>query len=229
MRFVQMLASLKTRRLASRKKFQVATWGELSLVKTPWKGLGFRQAMNEITLILQAAGRGETQASEKLLPLVYQELRRLAAVRMANESAGQTLQPTALVHEAWVQLVRDGDRTWQNRAHFFGAAAEAMRRILIDKARRKSRLKHGGGQVRLDIGELELAETTPDDNILLINEALERLEKEDPEQARITVLKFFGGLNNEEVAENLGIGVRTVGRQWACAKTWLFRWIRMRN
>ena len=185
--------------------------------------------MNEITLILQAAGRGETQASEKLLPLVYQELRRLAAVRMANESAGQTLQPTALVHEAWVQLVRDGDRTWQNRAHFFGAAAEAMRRILIDKARRKSRLKHGGGQVRLDIGELELAETTPDDNILLINEALERLEKEDPEQARITVLKFFGGLNNEEVAENLGIGVRTVGRQWACAKTWLFRWIRMRN
>jgi RNA polymerase sigma factor (TIGR02999 family) len=182
--------------------------------------------MSEITLVLESIGRGEREASEKLLPMVYDELRRLAAVRLAQEAAGQTLQPTALVHEAWLQLVRDGDRTWQNRAHFFGAAADAMRRILIDKARRKSRLKHGGGQSRLDIADLELAEKTPDDNILLIDEALKKLTEEDPEQARIVVLKFFGGLTNEEVAENMGIGERTVDRQWACAKARLFRWIR---
>ena len=185
--------------------------------------------MNEITLVLRAVVRGESRASEELLPLVYDELRRLAAARMAQESSGQTLQPTALVHEAWLQLVGEGDRTWQNRAHFFGAAADAMRRILIDKARRKSRLKHGGGQSRLNIDELELAETTPDDNVLLINEALEKLEKEDPEQARVVVLKFFGGLTNQEVAESLGIGERTVDRQWACAKARLFRWIREKN
>jgi RNA polymerase sigma factor (TIGR02999 family) len=182
--------------------------------------------MSEITLVLQSIGRGESEASEKLLPMVYDELRRLAAARMAQESAGQTLQPTALVHEAWLQLVHGGDRTWQNRAHFFGAAADAMRRILIDKARRKSRLKHGGGQPRLDITDLELTETTPDDNILLIDEALKNLAQEDPEQARIVVLKFFGGLTNEEVAENMGVGERTVDRQWACAKARLFRWIR---
>lgn len=181
--------------------------------------------MNDITLMLQAVGRGEKQASEELLPLVYEELRRLAAARMAQEAAGQTLQPTALVHEAWLQLVGAGDRSWQNRAHFFGAAADAMRRILIDKARRKSRLKHGAGQARLNIEDLDLAETAPDDNVLLIDEALRRLEQEDPEQARIVVLKFFGGLTNQEVAENLGIGERTVDRQWACAKARLFRWI----
>lgn len=158
--------------------------------------------------------------------MVYEELRRLAAARMAQEAAGQTLQPTALVHEAWLQLVGDKERTWHNRAHFFGAAADAMRRILIDKARRKSRLKHGGGRVRLDIEDLDLAGTTPDDNVLLINEALGKLEQEDPEQARIVVLKFFGGLTNQEVAESLGLGERTVDRQWACAKARLFRWIR---
>jgi len=182
--------------------------------------------MSDITLTLQAAGRGDKQAAEELLPLVYEELRRLAAARMAQEAAGQTLQPTALVHEAWLQLVGAGDRSWQNRAHFFGAAADAMRRILIDKARRKSRLKHGAGQARLNVEDLDLAETTPDDNVLLIDEALIRLEQEDPEQARIVVLKFFGGLTNQEVAENLGIGERTVDRQWACAKARLFRWIR---
>jgi RNA polymerase sigma factor (TIGR02999 family) len=182
--------------------------------------------MSEVTLLLEAIGRGERQTTEKLFPVVYEELRRLAAARMAQENAGQTLQPTALVHEAWLQLVGEGGRSWQNRAHFFGAAADAMRRILIDKARRKSRLKHGGGQSRLDIDDLELAETTPDDNILLINEALELLEKEDPEQARVVVLKFFGGLTNLEVAESLGIAERTVDRQWACAKARLFCWIR---
>src|SRR6476659_4010152 len=130
----------------------------------------------EVTQVLQASGRSEEGAAEKLLPLVYAELRRLAGARMANEMAGQTLQPTALVHEAWLRLVNDGDRTWQNRAHFFGAAAEAMRRILIERARHKSRIKRGGGQVRLDIDDLELAETTPDDKVLLVDEALERLK-----------------------------------------------------
>lgn len=182
--------------------------------------------MSEITLMLEAVTQGRKQASEDLLPLVYDELRRLAAVRMAGESAGQTLQPTALVHEAWLQLTGGGSRSWQNRAHFFGAAADAMRRILIDKARRKSRLKHGGGQVRVNCQEIDLVETTPDDNVVLIDEALRRLEREDREQARVVVLKFFGGLTNQEVAETLGVGERTVDRQWACAKARLFKWIR---
>src|SRR5438093_880341 len=126
--------------------------------------------MSDVTLLLQAAGRGEDGSLEELLPLVYKELRILAAARMAQEAAGHTLQPTALVHEAWLRLVSDEDRTWRNRAYFFGAAAEAMRRILIEHARRKSRLKHGGGQQRLDIADLELADTTPDEKILLIND-----------------------------------------------------------
>jgi len=177
----------------------------------------------EITQVLQAIGRSEQGASEKLLPLVYAELRRLAAARMAQEMSGQTLQPTALVHEAWLRLVKDGDRTWQNRAHFFGAAAEAMRRILIERARHKSRLKHGGGQSRLNIEDLELAETTPDDKVLLVDEALAHLKVEDPELERIVVLKFFGGLSNSEIAETLGLPNRTLDRQWAYARTWLFR------
>jgi RNA polymerase sigma factor (TIGR02999 family) len=182
--------------------------------------------MSEITLLLQAAESGQSQASEKLLPLVYEELRRLAAARMAQEAAGQTLQATALVHEAWLRMVGEGDRTWQNRAHFFGAAAEAMRRILIDRARRKSSLKHGGGKQRLDIEELELADTTPDEKVLLVNEALEQLEADQPERARVVVLKYFGGLTNQEVAEALDIGERSVDRHWMCAKSWLFRKIR---
>jgi RNA polymerase sigma factor (TIGR02999 family) len=175
--------------------------------------------------MLQAASRGERLASEELLPLVYEELRRLAAARMTHEQHGQTLQATALVHEAWLELVGGGDRSWENRAHFFGAAAHAMRRILMLKARRKARFKHGGGQVRLNIDDVEVAAQTPDDNVLLLNEALERLEKEDPEQARIVVLKYFGGLTNEEVAKSLDLSPRTVDRQWACAKVWLFQWM----
>jgi RNA polymerase sigma factor (TIGR02999 family) len=182
--------------------------------------------MSEITLVLRAISRGDSRASEELLPLVYDELRRLAGMRMAREAAGQTLQPTALVHEAWLRLVNDGDRTWQNRAHFFGAAAEAMRRILIDNARRKSTLKRGGGQDRLNIEDLELAAATPDDRILLIDQALQRLETDDPDSARIVVLKFFGGLTNKEVGKTLGVTERTVERQWAYAKAWLFQSIR---
>ena len=182
--------------------------------------------MSEITLVLQAIGRGESQASTDLLPLVYEELRHLAAARMARENAGQTLQPTALVHEAWLRLVADGERSWENRAHFFGAAAEAMRRILIDKARRKAGLKHGGGQERLNVDDLQLTAATADDKILLVNEALERLEVEDPESARIVMLKFFGGLTNQEVAKILGVTERTVERDWAYAKACLFDSIR---
>ena len=178
---------------------------------------------DQVTHVLQAIGRSEEGASEKLLPLVYAELRRLAGARMAHEMADQTLQPTALVHEAWLRLVSDGDRTWQNRAHFFGAAAEAMRRILIERARHKSRLKHGGGQARLNIEDLELAQTTPDDKVLLVDEALMRLKVEDPELERIVVLKFFGGLSNEEIAETVGLSKRTLDRQWAYARAWLFR------
>lgn len=177
----------------------------------------------DVTLTLAAVGRGEKQASETLLLLVYDELRRMATIRMAGEAAGHTLQPTALVHEAWVRLVENGARTWENRGHFFAAACEAMRRILIENARRKAAMKRGGGRERLDSSEIELAATTPDEKVLLINEALEQLEAEYPERARIVVLKYFGGLTNKEVAETLGIGERSVDRHWFCAKNWLFR------
>jgi RNA polymerase sigma factor (TIGR02999 family) len=182
--------------------------------------------MNDITQVLQSLGNLNGGASEALLPLVYNELRHLAAARMAQELAGQTLQPTALVHEAWLKLVEDRDRTWQNRAHFFGAASEAMRRILIENARRKSALKRWGGQARVDMEGLDIAETTPDDKVLLINDALERLQANDPERAQIVVMKFFGGLTNQEVAGSLGITERTVERRWAHAKAWLFETIK---
>ena len=178
--------------------------------------------MSDITLVLDAINRGESQAAEKLLPLVYGELRNLAAARMFQERAGHTLQPTALVHEAWLRLVKEEERTWQNQAHFFHAAAEAMRRILIEHARRKAAVKHGGGQQRMDIADLECAAPPPDEKILLIDEALEKLAREHPERAKIVVMKFFGGMTNEEVAAALGLGERTVYRHWECAKLWLF-------
>jgi RNA polymerase sigma factor, TIGR02999 family len=182
--------------------------------------------MSDVTLVLAAVGRGEMQASEELLPLVYEELRRIAAARMASEAAGQTLQPTALVHEAWLRLVQDKDRTWQNRWHFFGAAAEAMRRILIDNARRKARIKHGGGQQRLNLDDLELAETTPDEKLLLLNDSLEDLGRDHPDLARIISLKFFTGLTNREIAETVGLGESTVERHLFQAKRLLFRRIK---
>lgn len=179
--------------------------------------------MSDITLVLDAINRGESQASEKLLPLVYSELRNLAAARMIHESAGHTLQPTALVHEAWLRLTGDSKQNWKSRAYFFAAAAEAMRRILVEHARRKARLKHGGGQERLNVEDLELAVTTPDDKILMVNDALESLERSNPERARVVVLKFFGGMTNKEVADTMEIGERSVDRHWVCAKAWLFQ------
>jgi RNA polymerase sigma factor, TIGR02999 family len=182
--------------------------------------------MSEITQVLHAIGRGEERASEELLPLVYNELRRHASARMAHEAAGQTLQPTALVHEAWLRIFDGGEQRWQNRAHFFGAAAEAMRRILIENARKKSRLKRGGNQRLLDVDQLEIAATTPEEKVLLIDDALERFQLQDPEKARVVVLKFFGGLTNQQVAEALQVTERTVERHWAYAKAWLFQAIR---
>jgi RNA polymerase sigma factor (TIGR02999 family) len=178
--------------------------------------------MSQVTMILQAIGRGESQATDELLPLVYDELRQLAAARMAREQAGQTLQPTALVHEVWLRLAGNTAQSWQNRAHFFGAAAEAMRRILIERARRKSRLKRGSGQALLNIADLDVMAAMPDDKVLLVDEALAQLEAEDPEKARIVSLKFFAGLTNEQIAELLNVNERTVRRQWNFARAWLF-------
>ena len=182
--------------------------------------------MSETTHSVEAISAGESLASEQLLPLVYEELRRLAAARMSQEAAGHTLQPTALVHEAWLRLMGGQNNSWENRAHFFGAAAEAMRRILIERARRKSTLKRGGDLARVDIEGLDLAAAGADDKILLINEALEKLQAQDPEKARIVMLKFFGGLTNGEVAQSLGVNERTVERQWAFAKTWMYQAIK---
>lgn len=179
--------------------------------------------MTDVTQVLQAAGRGDKGALSDLFPLIYAELRKIAAARMAGESPGHTLQPTALVHEAWLRLTKGEDQTWQNRAHFFGAAAEAMRRILVEHARRKAALKHGGGQQRLNIEDLDPAQATPDEKILLIDEALEELERINSERARVVVLKFFAGMTNNEVAETLHISRSTVDRHWECARTWLFQ------
>jgi RNA polymerase sigma factor (TIGR02999 family) len=185
--------------------------------------------MSDITMILQAVSRGENQAAEELLPHVYEELRKLAAARMARESSGQTLQPTALVHEAWLRLMHNREANWRDRSYFFAAAAEAMRRILVENARRKARLKHGGGQERLNIEQVDLPQTEPEEELLRINEALELLEKENPERAQVVVLKYFSGMTNEEVAEALGIGERTVRRHWVCAKDWLFEKIHVKD
>jgi RNA polymerase sigma factor (TIGR02999 family) len=183
-----------------------------------------KQAAEHITTVLQAAdSRGS--GCEALLPLVYQELRQMAAARMAQEAA-QTLQATALVHEAWLRLFNGNARVWQNRQHFFAAAAQAMRRILIERARRKLSLKRGGGQEILNIEDLNIAESPPDERILLIDEALERLKAKDPELAKVVTLKFFGGLTNAEVADMLGVTERTVDNKWAFAKAWLMKNIR---
>lgn len=174
----------------------------------------------------EAVPPGQPHSGEELLPLVYEELRRLAAAKMADESGTQTLQPTALVHEAWLRLNGPNQPGWQNRAHFFGAAAEAMRRILIERARRRSRLKHGAGCEHVDIAGIDLPGPMQDERLLALNEALTQLEKEDHAKARIVLLKFFGGLTNAEVADVVGVTERSVERQWAFARVWLLRAMR---
>lgn len=185
-------------------------------------------AMSEVTRILNAIQQGDSHAEDQLLPLVYAELRRLARARMANEQPGQTLQPTALVHEAWLRL-GEGAR-FENRAHFFGAAAEAMRRILIERARRKLALRHGGGQERLNVDDIEIAAPVEqDDELLAVHEALDLLAVEDSEKAELVKLRFFAGLTLEEAGEVLDISERTAKRHWAYAKAWLYESIRSRS
>ena len=184
--------------------------------------------MNDVTRILNSIQHGDPKAADELLPLVYGELRKLAAARMAQESPGQTLQPTALVHEAWLRLVGDANPKFDGRAHFFAAAAEAMRRILIDNARRKKAQRHGGGKEHVDISELELAAATNDDEMLMVNEALQQLASEDAELAKLVKLRFFAGFTNQEVADVLGVSEPTVERRWAFARAWLFHQLRQR-
>lgn len=182
--------------------------------------------MNNVTRILNSIQQGDPKAADELLPLVYSELRKLAAARMAQESPGQTLQPTALVHEAWLRLVGDANPKFDGRGHFFAAAAEAMRRILIDNARRKRALRHGGGREHLDISELELATVAKDDELLAVDEALETLASEDAELAKLVKLRFFAGLTHKEIADVLELSEPTIERRWRFARAWLFNRIR---
>ena len=187
--------------------------------------------MSEVTRILDRAQQGDPKAAEELLPLVYDELRRLAATKLANENPGQTLQPTALVHEAWLRLAREQKQSWSGRTQFMCAAAEAMRRILIDNARRKHSLRHGGGQerVNLDDTSVEIAMPVADDELLAVHEALDRLAAHDARKAEVVKLHFFVGLTLAETAEALGVSEPTAKRDWTYARTWLFREIQARR
>jgi RNA polymerase sigma factor (TIGR02999 family) len=179
--------------------------------------------ISDVTQILQAVQQGDPKAAEELLPLVYGELRKLAAAKMAHEAAGHTLQPTALVHEAWLRLVGDQDKEWAGRAHFFAAAAEAMRRILIDKARRRRAVRHGGEQQRVDFEELDLPGPLPDDQLLAVDEALDKLAVAHPRQAELVKLRYFVGMSVQEAAKVLGISADTAKDDSAHARAWLFR------
>jgi RNA polymerase sigma factor (TIGR02999 family) len=179
--------------------------------------------VSEVTRILDRAQQGDPKAAEELLPLVYEELRKLAVSRMARESPDQTLQPTALVHEAWLRLTGSEPQRWDNRGHFFAAAAEAMRRVLVENARRKKRLRHGGGQERLDLEAVDLPAASQDEKVLQVDEALAELAAIDPEQAQVVKLRFFAGLGNAEAAAALGVSEKTVQRYWNHAKAWLYQ------
>jgi RNA polymerase sigma factor (TIGR02999 family) len=177
----------------------------------------------EITLILQRMESGDLQAAERLLPLVYDELRHLAAARMARESPGHTLQPTALVHEAWLRLGADRQPDWKSRAQFFAAAAEAMRRILIDSARRRLAQRRGGRLEHVDIDEIDLASAGDDARVLRVNDALEKFALDEPEKAELVKLRYFAGLTLEEAAQALGVAEPTARRWWAYARAWLLK------
>jgi len=179
--------------------------------------------MSDVTRILAAIEQGDARAADELLPLVYQELRRLAAQKISREPPGQTLQATALVHEAYIRLVGSQAQNWSGRTHFFTAAAEAMRRILIDNARRKQRLKRGGGQQKVDINEAELAIEAPSDDLIALDEALDKLAKTDKIKADLVKLRYFAGLTLEQAAGLLDLPERTAKRYWAHARAWLYR------
>lgn len=185
--------------------------------------------MSDITRILTAIDEGDTRAVDKLLPAVYQELRQLAARKLSREKPGQTLQPTALVHEAYLRLVGAEGQSWKGKTHFFAAAAEAMRRILIENARRKGRLKRGAGRQRIDLDEVQMDLEDPSPDILALDEALAKLEAADKGKADLVKLRYFGGLTVEQAAEVLGISERTAKRYWAYARAWLYDEITCRS
>jgi RNA polymerase sigma factor (TIGR02999 family) len=185
--------------------------------------------ISEVTQILEAIKFGDPKAADELLPLVYGELRKLASAKMAHESPNQTLQPTALVHEAWLRLVGNSNPKFDGRGHFFAAAAEAMRRILIDKARRHRAVRHGGGQQPLDVDEMELAAPGDDDQMLAVNEALDKLAAQNKVEAELVKLRYFVGLTLDESAEVLGVSARTADNYWAHARAWLFHELKTRN
>jgi RNA polymerase sigma factor (TIGR02999 family) len=182
--------------------------------------------LSDVTRILESIEHGNPKAADELLPLVYGELRRLAAAKMANEAPNQTLQATALVHEAWLRLVGNENPEFANRAHFFAAAAESMRRILIDRARRKRALRHGGDQQRVDLDGLEVAAPCDDDELLAMNDALDKLAATHAVQAEVVKLRYFVGMTNVEAAQALGLSERTVKNYWTHARVWLFREIK---
>jgi len=177
--------------------------------------------VKDVTRILNTDGPSDARAANELLSLVYEELRRLAASKMASEAPGHTLQATALVHEAWLRLTSDDNRKWNDRTHFFAAAAEAMRRILVDSARRKRTQRHGGGKQRVEVPEIASAVMESDDKVLAVNEALEKFAVLDPQKAELVKLRYFVGLTLEQAAEALGISERTAKRYWAFARAWL--------
>ncbi len=182
--------------------------------------------MNDVTRILSALESGDARATEELLPLVYEELRRIAAHKMAGEAAGHTLQATALVHEAWLRLLGPDDRGWQNRAHFFAAAAEAMRRILVEHARRRQSQKRGAGALHLELAEDSLILAAPPDELLAVHEALDTLAKEDAQAAELVKLRYFVGMTMDEAAHAMDLPKRTAEGIWTYARVWLHREIR---
>jgi RNA polymerase sigma factor (TIGR02999 family) len=182
--------------------------------------------VSDVTRILESIEQGDPKAADELLPLVYGELRKLAASKMAQEAAGHTLQPTALVHEAWLRLVGTDTPQFANRAHFFAAAAEAMRRILVDQARRKRALRHGGGQERVDILKIDLASPEADTQLLAVHEALDKLAAHHKVKAEVVKLRYFVGMTFEQTAEVLGVSEATAKNYWAWARVWLYREIK---
>ena len=182
--------------------------------------------MSEATAMLDAIGKGDAEAPAALFDLVYHQLRRLAASRMAGEAPGQTLQATALVHEAWLRLVGEGNRRFEDRTHFFAAAAEAMRHILIDRARRRRAVRHGGEYERINLEEDMLASPDEDEQLLVVNDALKKLELKHTMQAQVAKLRYFAGMSNEEIAVLLGVSLSTVKNYWVFSKAWLFREIK---
>lgn len=197
------------------------------LLCSDWSGIGCRSILRvmpeDVTQLLHRIESGHSGAAEELLPLIYDELRKLASIKMAGEKPGQTLQPTALVHEAWIRLTRDEPGAWNNRYHFFAAAAEAMRRILIDNARRKQRPKHGGHLKRIDLDKVNVAIDTDDEKLLLIDEALALLDQQDPQKAELVKLRFFAGMTIAEAAKVLNWSDSSAKRAWVYARAFLMR------